>query len=70
MFERYSYKTLKELVNLYEFLIDNLTSHSDLDDLRESLDSSIFYLGSILYPDALCVPDIIELVKGCETNEF
>lgn len=53
-------KTLSEAIELYLIVENNPLCHSRSDSVHDSLNSLIFDLGTILYPDLLCVSDIVE----------
>lgn len=53
-------KTLAEAIKLYLIIENNPSCYSRSDSVHDSLNSLIFDLGTILYPDLLCVSDIVE----------
>ena len=60
-----SLKLLKAMFKMYDSLSDNLSVYSRSDDVLESLNSAIFYLGCSVCPDeCLSLDDIREWVMS------
>ena len=64
-----SISLLKDMFKFYDSLSDNLSEYSRSDDVIDSLNSAIFYLGCSVCPSVcLSVNDIRDWVFGGDDN--
>lgn len=69
-FYKQSKKTIKEASRLYLTICADPNCYSRSDQVKDQLDTLIWCLGSVIYPEARDTIDVIRLLQADESAEF